>query len=85
MNVLDRPAVGSTSSPRSMAEIRPVSAFLQSSEEMLWLRLLPTKSKDDAGTKTEIVLNIGSRVGEPGAEIKSLYGADGKTPGKADI
>ena len=47
---------------------------------MLWLRtwFLPAKSKDDTGTKVEIVLNIGRRVGESGTEITDIYGTKGK-------
>jgi hypothetical protein len=46
----------------------------------LWLRawLLPTESKDDTGAKAQIVLNIGSRVGESGTEITDIYGTKGE-------
>ena len=53
----------------------------------LWLRawLLPTESKDDTGTKAQIVLNIGSRVVESGKEITDIYGTKGKVLGQPDI
>lgn len=47
--------------------------------------LLPTESKDDTGTKAQVVLNIGSRVGESGTEITDIYGTKGKVLGQPDI
>jgi hypothetical protein len=75
--------IGGAESWTSSSGTPGVSAFSWSSKEMLWLRarLLPTESKDDTGTKAQIVLNIGSRVGESGTEITDIYGTKGKVLG----